>query len=181
MTPNESIEIGLSKRKIVLLLAGSLAFIAIGLWFVISPPRFENTLFDNPLLIFATGVASTILFSIFGFIAAKKLLDNKPGLVIDKNGILDQSSGVSAGHIPWSDIQEIKITQVYNQKFIMIIVHNPNDYITRQPSVFKRKAMEINFKTYGSPISITANTLQCDFDELQALLQTHLQINKAED
>jgi hypothetical protein len=33
----------------------------------------------------------------------------------------------------------------------------------------KRKAMEINYKTYGSPISISANTLD-NFDELHELL-----------
>ncbi|MBY0480544.1 MAG: hypothetical protein K2Q21_04240 [Chitinophagaceae bacterium] len=178
MISNEPIQIALSKRKITWLFSGSLVFIALGLWFVVSPPKIENGLFGNPLFIFATGVASIVLFSIFGFVTAKKLLDKRPGLIIDKNGILDQSSGVSAGLIPWSDIQEIKTTQVYNQTFIMIFVQNPNDYIAREPGIFKRKMMEINFNTYGSPISITANTLQCDFNELLNLLQTHLQINK---
>jgi hypothetical protein len=65
-----------------------------------------------------------------------------------------------------------------NQKFLMIFVTNPDKYISRQTNVLKRKTAEINYKSYGSPISLSTNTLKCNFDELKNILQTELDKNK---
>ena len=53
----------------------------------------------------------------------------------------------------------------------MLIVNNPEQYISRQTNVIKRKAMQINFKRFGSPISISANGLQCKFEDLQNIFE----------
>lgn len=174
MTTTEKIEIPLNKRKLAMLLIGSIAFVAIGFWFVISPPQINNPLFSNQAVLTIAGIASILFFSLCGFIGFKKLREDKAGLIINESGITDNASGVSAGHIPWSDIKEIKITQVFNQKFLMILVNNPNEYISRQTSAIKRKGMKMNYKNYNSPISIPATTLKCNFDELNNILQAQL-------
>jgi hypothetical protein len=56
----------------------------------------------------------------------------------------------------------------------MLIVKNPSDYLSRQANVIKRKGMEWNFKYYGSPISISANGLKCNLDELKVILENKL-------
>jgi len=149
---------------------GSLVFVGLGLWFLINPPKISNPIFGNPTLIFIVGLAS-ILF--FGFVAVtifRKFSDKRPGLVISRQGITDNSSGVSAGLIPWTDIIEIKVSQVMNQKFLMFIVSNPQNYLDKVTNPLKRNAMKMNYKTYGSPISISSNALQTNFDDLQRLL-----------
>ena len=179
MTTTEQIEIPLSKGKLTIILIGSIAFVAIGLWFVISPPFIQNGLFGNPTLIFVAGITSILFFGFCAFTIFKKLQDNKSGLIIDKTGITDNASGISAGHIPWSDIKAITTSQVLDQKFLMILVNNPNDYIRRQTNVIKRKVAEMNYKSYGSPISISANSLKCDFYELKNILQTQFDRDKS--
>lgn len=57
-----------------------------------------------------------------------------------------------------------------NQKFLMIIVKNPQEYIDQITNPIKRNAMKMNYKSYGSPISISANALKTDFDKLQRLI-----------
>ena len=178
MPTTEQIEIPLSNGKLTLLLLGSIAFVAIGLWFVISQPKIDSELFGNPALIFLAGIASIIVFGLFGILSLKKLIDKKPGLIIDKTGITDNASGASAGHISWSDITEIKTTQIFNQKFLTIIVRNPNKYIERQTNALKRKNMQMNLSSSGSPINISANTLKCSFDELKTTLQTQFDQNR---
>ena len=175
MIRDEQIEIPLSKGKLTMMLIGSIAFVAIGLWFVISPSTIESGLFSNPTLILVSGIASILFFGLCAFMSFKKLKDNKAVLIIDKTGITD----ISAGHIPWSDIKEIKTSQVMNQKCLMIVVHNPKDYISRQTNTLKRKLAEMNFKCYGSPISISANLLKSNFDELKTILQAQLDKNRA--
>lgn len=170
MTKEEQIEIPLSKTKMMLTFLGSLVFVGLGLWFLTNPPKSNHWLFGNPTIVFIIGLASVIFFGLVAVIIFRKFSDKKPGLTISKQGITDNSSGVSAGLIPWTDIQEIKISQVMNQKFLMFIVRNPEEYLDKVTNPLKRNAMKMNYKTYGSPISISSNALQTNFDDLHKLL-----------
>ncbi|MDB5121223.1 MAG: hypothetical protein JWN56_2441 [Sphingobacteriales bacterium] len=179
MTKTKQIEIPLSKIKLTLMLFGSIAFVAGGIWMIASPNGFTTSYRTyNPIWVFVVGLASVIFFGLCLIYIAKKLADGAPGLIINDQGINDNSSGVSAGLILWSDIKEIRMTEVVNQKFLMLIVFNPDQYISRQSSFIKRKAMEINYKSYGSPISISANGLKTSFDELFLLLQSEFNYRK---
>ena len=170
MIQDKQIEIPLSKQKRLLTLLGSIVFVGLGIWFLINPPRISNPIFGNPTLIFTVGLASILFFGLVAVTIFRKFSDKKPGLIINRQGITDNSSGVSAGLIPWTDIQEIKISQVMSQKFLMFIVSNPQDYLDRVTNPLKRNAMKMNHKTYGSPISISSNALRINFNELQNLL-----------
>lgn len=170
MTQDEQIEIPLSKKKMLLTLFGAIIFVGLGLWFLINPPKISNLIFGNPTLIFIVGLASIIFFGLVAITIFRKFSDKKPGLIINRKGITDNSSGVSAGLIPWTDIKEIKISQVMSQKLLMFIVSNPQDYLDKVTNPLKRNAMKMNYKTYGSPISISSNALQTNFEDLQKLL-----------
>jgi hypothetical protein len=179
MTTEEQIEIPLSKKKMLLTLMGALAFVGLGFWFLISPPQSNHWLFGNSALIFVSGLASILFFGFVAITVFRKSSDNKPGLTINRQGIEDNSSGVSAGLIPWTDIQEVTLSQVMNQKFLMLIVKNPQEYLNKIKNPLKRNAMKMNYKTYGSPISISSNSLQINFDELQRLLSEKLKQYKS--
>ena len=169
MAKEEQIEIQLSKTKMVLTFLGSMMFVGIGLWLLINPPSSNHWFFGNPTVILITGIASVMFFGLGVIISIRKFLDKQPGLTINRQGIIDNSSGISAGLIPWTDIQEIKTYQVLNQKFLMFKVSNPEDYLEKIKNPLKRKAMKMNYKTYGLPISIS-NALQIKFDDLHKLL-----------
>lgn len=170
MTKEEQIEIPLSKTKMILTFLGSLVFVGLGLWFLTNPPKSNHWLFGNPTIIFTIGLASIIFFGLIAVMIFRKFSDKKPGLTINRLGIIDNSSGVSAGLIPWADIQEIKVTQVMSQKFLMFIVKSPEEYLEKVTNPLKRNAMKMNYKTYGSPISISSNALQTNFGDLHKLL-----------
>lgn len=175
------IEIKLSKRKLVLMLVGSVAFVAGGIWFQFlaqNPPSNGPALFREPWFLRFISAASITFFGIIGVSILLKLRHNLPGLVISRSGITDNASAINAGEIPWSDIVTIEPIEVVNQKLLMVIVKNPEEYINRQPNILKRKVAEMNYKSYGSPISISANGLQCSFEELVVLLKGKIQENK---
>lgn len=107
-------------------------------------------------------IAGYVLFSFLDFalfFLIKKLPQNKPGFIIDQTVLTDNSSGVSTGQILWTDIEDISVIEIHRQKLIMLQVVNPIYYIDKQTSVFKRKMMEMNYKMYGTPLSITSNGL----------------------
>ena len=172
------IEIPLSKKKLILMLIGSIGFVSAGLWFVINPPTISNPFLGNPTVIFVTGIASILFFGLCAFYIARKLPDNKPGIIIDNTGLTDNSSGVSAGQILWSDIENISVIEIHRQKLIMLKVKNPQDYIDKQTSGFKRKMMQMNFNMYGTPLSITSNSLKIKFDELLNILNDNLNASR---
>ena len=170
----QKIEIPISKSKITLLLVAALIFVGLGLWFVIAPPRSGNAFWNNQTKVTIIGYASIIFFGICAVYSIYKLSDNKPGLIIDHLGILDNSSGMPAGPILWSDIEDISVIELYRQKLLMIKVKNPEDYINRQTGLLKRKSMLLNNKLYGAPVSLSANGLKISFDELLHLITTNL-------
>jgi len=169
---NNEIKIPLSKNKIILLFLGAMMFVILGIWFTIDPEEFSNTVYRprSAELVRIVGVVSTAFFGVCGVFIFKKLFDKKHGLIIDKNGIIDNSNGTSIGLIKWSDIVGIRIEQVHSQKFIMIDVSNPEYYIELKKSRIGKMAMKANFNRYGSPISITANSLKTNFSELKEII-----------
>jgi len=173
------IEIPLSKSKLTLMLVGCIAFVALGLWmFSYQPTSGDPPWMIRPLIVTAS-IAATVFFGFCGFLAIKKLNSPLPGLIINNEGITNYSSGLSAGPIPWKDILEVKTTSALSQSFILIMVSNPQEHIDRQPSAIKRKAMTVNYKTYGTPVCISANGLKSNFNDLYRLLTENLRQKKS--
>ncbi|MFT3705155.1 MAG: STM3941 family protein [Agriterribacter sp.] len=175
MSNTDQVEIKLSKKKMKWMLIGAGLFFGLGIWMLAG---FSGASSFNPMFIKVMGLLGTVFFGASFIFLWRKINDEKPGLVINQDGIIDNSSGVSAGDIPWSDIVTIKTQKVFNQHFIMLMLRNPNVYIEKQTNTIKKKAMELNFKNYGSPISISANTLECKFEELKHLLDERFNIYK---
>ena len=171
MTHSESqIEIPLNKSKIVMMFIGSLAMVAVGIWFVISPPTIRNSYWGDPTKLAIVGYASIVLFGFLAVIFSRKLPDKKPGLIIDNSGLTDNSGALSVGHISWSDVEDISVLEIQRNKMLMIHVKDPHKYIDRQTNLIKRKLMQMNNNSYGTPISITTSGLKTSFDELFRLL-----------
>jgi hypothetical protein len=175
MNTEQRVEIPLSKSKIIMAFIGASAFVAIGLWFVIAPPEIKNSYWGHPTRIAILGYASLIFFGLCAVFFGRKLPDTKPGLIIDHTGIFDNSGALSAGQILWEDIENISVLGMHKQKLLMLGVKNPREYIDRQNNLLKRKAMELNYRMYGTPISITANGLQMPFQELFTLISEKFQ------
>lgn len=175
MKTEERIEIPLSKSKMVMMLIGATTFVAIGLWFVIAPPEIKNSYWGDPTKMVIVGYASILLFGFCAIFFVRKLPDAKPGLIIDSTGLTDNSGALAAGQILWADIVNVTVLEMHKQRLLMLEVKNPQEYIDRQNSLLKRKGMQLNYKMYGTPISITANALKMGFQELYSLVTQKFQ------
>jgi hypothetical protein len=162
-------EIPLNKSKLLLGVAGSLAFVILG-FFLINNASDINS---NPILVKGTGIAGVLFFAATGVFAISKFVDKKVGLIINEEGIIDQSSGISLGLIPWSDITKIKSAQVMSTRFLLIHVRNPEQYLAKSGGLKKRMLMA-NMKMYGTPLAISSNSLKCNFAELEKLIRSGL-------
>ena len=168
-TDIDQISIPVSKTRIMLLTFGSILFLALGIWMWFRAD--VNTLYD-PALTRLIAVNSFIFFGLCGYIGFIKLFDTKPGLVLSKIGIADNSSAVGGQTIKWDDITSLRIEQIRRTKFILVFVKNPQDYIDKAKP-FKKFWMKLNQLVYETPISITATTLECNISDLFDLLNRY--------
>ncbi len=175
MNISDEMKIDLSKKKCLLYIVGSAVFVVLGFWLLsldseaIRPLR----LFLSPILVHGIGWAGVVFFGLCGIVGVRKLFDKRPGLRFTKTGLIDNSSGVSVGLIPWSDILGTEIYRIQRQRILLVKVANPEKYIeTGGP--LKRWAKKANFKMYGSPISISSNALKIDFDKLVDVFNAYI-------
>lgn len=93
----------------------------------------------------------------------------KPSLIIDAKGITDRTNITSVGFIPWSDITSFELVKgSFNHKLIVVKVKNPEIYISANARLSASRQSQL--MQFGSPILITATTLEYDPQQLVALL-----------
>jgi hypothetical protein len=163
----QPINIPLSKKKIVLLILGSILFVVAGIWMFLFQADHQTRF--NPLLVKIVGIAAVVFFGATGLVGIQKLFDTQMGLIIDQNGITDNSSGVSVGFIDWADVRGLRTSKVMSTKFILIEVNDSEKYINKATN-FKARLLRQNLNMYGTPLCIASNTLDFSFNELESLL-----------
>lgn len=171
MLDTHPIALKLSKNKLISMITAIVPTV-IGINTIFhSPPEKLAALFPGSQYVML-GIAclGVIFVGVLAVSIFNKLRDNRPGLVVSDEGITDNSSGVSAGFIPWSDVLEIKPYSLFGGHSLRIIVKNPEAYIQRQSGAFKRWLMWRNYKSFGAAISITSGSIRCSFEELEDLL-----------
>jgi len=166
MYNKDDIIIPLSKKKAILLVLGALLFVILGFLFLLVPD-FKKSY--HPIFLQITGYSGIIFFGMCLILGIKKIFDKSPGLIINANGIVDNSSGVSVGLIPWSTVTFIKTAEIVTSKFILIGITNAEETINKQ-SALKRFWLKPNYKTYKTPVSINPTVLQIKFDDLEKIL-----------
>jgi hypothetical protein len=125
-------------------------------------------------VVITTSIICILFFSFASIIFIKRLRAKMPALIIDETGITNYVNKISGTHIPWTDIRYIVTNKVFNQLYLMILLHNPEAYINKENNPVKRKLLSMNYKQYGSPVSIAVNTINSDITELKRLLQEQL-------
>lgn len=175
MTETNSVEIPLSKTKLIKLLFFSVAFLFAGLWMLIKDPQVSNPVFNNVITKSVASYGSIIMGALGIYFASRKLFDKKPGLVLNEQGIYDNTSAFKFGLIPWSDISAIYESSMQasiasKQHFVTIGLTDPDKYILRESNFLKKRLLQINARSYGSPIHISTNGLKTNHQELLQLI-----------
>ena len=162
----EKLEIFVSPRKTLILLLGSIGFVALGLFFIIKPEQLIGGMIQSKFWIQVVGAASVLFFGFALFIGIKNLFIRKPGLVFDSNGIAINMGVGFKGLLEWRQIAGFSEMTVQGQHLIMIHLENPEAFIQAQKSSIHRRIMQFSLVNYGSPISLTATGMQISYPEL---------------
>ena len=152
-----------SKTKLILIVVGALLFVALGAVLIYIADE-QNRY--PPIYVKAVSVAAIGFFGLCAVVGLIKLFDSTAGLVLDREGIIDNSSGAAAGRVEWRDIRDIQAMTISSQKMLSIFVHDPGKFLDRGNFV-RRFFARMNYKYYGTPIFISAHALKVNFVELE--------------
>lgn len=180
----EQSEIPLSKFKMTLLLLLSISLTIFGLFLLFLEPESINYSSRHSWIMrpFPRFIAGLVCFVFFGFaliIMVIRLFNKNPGLIINEKGIYDNSNVLALGFIPWKDIKHIKIVKINNGEFILIILRNPKEYLNKTTQWLKLRGLKMNYRYHGTPICLSANSLQIDITNLYDLLMQKREEYKA--
>lgn len=164
---DDRVVIASSKVKLVLLTVGALLFVAAGFWLfdIADSQRRYAAIYVKGVSVLAIG-----FFGLCGFYGLLKLFNSSPGLVLDREGIIDNSSAIAAGRVAWREIRDIRVMSVSGQRLLAVIVDDPERYLDRG-NVLGRMFVKMNYKLYGTPIFISSHALKVKFEELEKQIQ----------
>src|SRR5215467_8125472 len=154
MTP-DAIVIYPSRGKMLLLTLGAAAFVALGVFILKTASSDDRWI----------GIASIVFFGLCFGIGVSKLARRTPALIIHSSGLLDNGSALSAGFLPWNEIESIFVSSIRNQRFLAIRVRDEEAMLSRQ-SGLKAKLMKLNVSLAGAAINIPLTTLPMSLEEL---------------
>lgn len=166
---NNSIEIYPKTSKMIFLGISGLIFVVLGILFAIKRVEFGIDLF----LVVITSYIGVPFFG-FGFVYIMyRIIKKKPSLVVNQDGIIDNSSAISVGLIKWYEIEELFIYVFLGQKFLGIV---PKDYqgFIANINPIKRKIIQINKGMVKAPINITQNTVSIPLEQIAEYAKAYI-------
>ena len=143
--------------KTILHLLGCILFVVVGYYLLNNYESFNSKRY-SPLLIKFISVVCIFFFGLIGFFHFLRLIKSSSAIIINKSGLTNNTILGKGIHIPWDEIKGIKLSKVYNTKFIFIEVQNPGILI-QNAWPLRRIILSLNNKHYGTPIFIATNTL----------------------
>ena len=163
-----------SKAKIIVLLLFSVVFVLLGIWILsggADDARRSLGVVGNRIV----GIAGILFFGGIGLILIKKILEKEPGLVLNKDGFIDNSSALSAGFVPWSNVKMLGLLSFSGQQFIAIKLHDARDFLERGNAIQKMLKRK-NLKMTEADILISANILPINAEDLLKQFEEYLQV-----
>ncbi|MXV39399.1 hypothetical protein GO491_12080 [Flavobacteriaceae bacterium Ap0902] len=173
-------KISLNKSRILNRIIIVCIFLIFGFLLAIYPQIFKSNLFRNELFIRVVGILC-LFFIIFIPTLLRKFADNKPGLIIGYDGILDNSTMFNLGLIKWEDISKIEVVEKYGVKMLQIsIFKNKEYYINNTENLIIKYCLKLKMNNSDVLTSMSANILSCSFGELESAIRNGFERYKKE-
>lgn len=171
------------KFKTLLVLVMGVFFVLLCIWAINKPSSGSMSFFGklNDEKIKIAGVVGFLLGSLGIVFGIVKLIQNKPSLIINDEGIYDNSSAAGFGLITWESITAVEIISIHRVEMILIFVNNQEELMARV-NWFRQLLFKISISTYGTPIGISTNTMNIEINPLYDIITNKMdEIRKIED
>lgn len=165
-----TVEIKLNKARIITL---SLLFLtSVTIAVLLTYYLFLDQKFSFKLILILL-IAIPILIFVIGF-TIKKVINNKPALILDSKGILDNINLSDVGTIPWNNITAVSTVKHQYSNFIIINLTHPENILKRLSGA-KLTLAKNNITNFGSPCIINVSNLKYNNQELFEIIEKQVQ------
>lgn len=156
------------RLKLLFLFALSAIFVATGSWLFLIPMSFLSPITK------AVGLLGILFGGLTGGWFLSRMFSNRLSIILDQEGLLDNSSGVPAGRIGWDQIARVGIVTLENHRFVGIDVVDRKAFMASSPP-FRRYIEESNAALTGFPVNIPSFAVDRSLEELRDLIQKYWQ------
>jgi hypothetical protein len=104
------------------------------------------------------GLAGLVFFGPIGISRLVRAVRNRPVLILDADGFTDHGSLISAGYVPWQEVQGIDQRSFRRRVFVTVTVTDPAAFRARQ-SAWHRLLLRVNGPMAAGDILIPDNVL----------------------
>lgn len=112
---------------------------------------------DLTFYLFEMIMVLVMVFFLFAtYFLVKKMIQNKPILVVDRKGVYDNATYFAVGFIPWSEIEGIYLGYQFNNEFIEVKLKNTDIFIEKLNFIQKR-GIQGNHKLGHEHVCISLN------------------------
>jgi hypothetical protein len=170
LTEMDRTEIYTSRKKSMVLLIGSIAFVALGIWLLFDADNFARGI----------GIASILFFGLGIFMSMKRLIKSEIALIIDPIGLNVNPKKSLTEYIKWNEILGFEEIKIQSTRIIVICVKDPEYWIDKEVSAIRKKLMQFNYNNYNSPFNIAASGLDISSNELNEKLNNYFKKYKNE-
>jgi hypothetical protein len=151
----------------LLILLGSIAFVAIGIWIGTTGVMLVLPIWEVVLVVYF----GVLFFAACGLYAAYRLVIRRPALEIDPAGITDASSAIGAGRLRWDDVDHVRLYSYSGQPMLGIVPRDIPLFLRRQGAV-QRYLTKLSLTLGCSPINVPQVTIPMKVAELADLIRT---------
>lgn len=160
-TREEELVIYPSPRKLFGLCAASIIFVLIGGGMFAVGLNEE----ELPVPVIAVGLVCVLFFGSCLIYLLYRLLNKKPSVVLDDQGMMDDSSYIGGGRLRWDQIEEIMMYDFMGQRFIGLKLADTQAFLTQQ-SGLKKMLMKLNRGMVKAPVNISQQGVAMPLGEL---------------
>jgi|KBSSwiStaDraftv2_1062776.scaffolds.fasta_scaffold170907_3 hypothetical protein len=164
VTPGGELIIYPSRWKLVLLLLGAAGFVALSAWLLTLHVGWMERSRIVPAAIAGIG-----FFGLIFLYCVYRLVRWRPILIVDAEGIVEQSSLISVGRLRWDEVDHI-VPYVFRGQPMLGIVPRDLPGVLSRAGWIARMAMKANGPLGCAPINIAQVVLPGTTEELALLL-----------
>lgn len=150
-----------NQRRLFLLMLGALGF-------VVACTLIASGVIEAREPFLTISYLGVFFFGLCLLYMAWRLVAPKPSVIVSEQGVYDDASLINAGWIGWDEIQDLKISELGQQRFLTIILKDEWEVLARQ-NLPKRYFMVLNAdRFFGSPVNIPQVTVPMPLEELRS-------------
>jgi hypothetical protein len=161
--PPERVAIPFSRMKCLLILAVALVFVVACGYFA---THSEGQTRYSPMFIRIVCGIGVPFFAAIAIMSVVRLVDSRPGLVVDRQGIDDRSNFASVGRVDWADIHGLRTTRARWNNALVVELHEPERFARRGNVV--QRLLRIGA---ASPVVVGSNALDVPFDTMVQIVR----------